>query len=85
VSMRTTDCVGAKIWRTILLLLFCLESALAENAPVLRWPNGAPGSEGKPEQETVRVNENGGHIVSGAGASILTRVTARSAPFRMCA
>ena len=29
--------------------------------------NRAPGSEGKPAQETLRVNENGRHIVSGAG------------------
>ena len=31
---------------------------------VLLWPNGAPGSEGKTADETVRVNENGEHIVS---------------------
>jgi hypothetical protein len=85
VSMRTTDWVGAKIWRTSFCFLFCLESALAENAPVLRWPNCAPGTEGKPAQETVRVNENGGPIVSGAGGFNLTRVTARAAPFRLCA
>jgi hypothetical protein len=41
----------------ILLLLFCVESALAENAPVLLWPNGAPGLEGKTAEETVRINE----------------------------
>jgi endo-1,4-beta-xylanase len=33
-------------------------------AVVLLWPSGAPGSEGKTAGETVRVNENGEHIVS---------------------
>jgi acetyl esterase/lipase len=50
-------------WRIILLLLLA-SSAFAQNAPILLWPDGAPGSEGKTAAETVRVNENGEHIVS---------------------
>jgi endo-1,4-beta-xylanase len=55
--------LGCKTWPTILLLLL-VRSAVAQNTPVLLWPNGAPGSEGKTADETVRVNENGEHIVS---------------------
>ena len=50
-------------WRVILLLLVAC-SAFAQNEPLLLWPNGAPGSEGKTAAETVRVNENGEHIIS---------------------
>ncbi|MGA9542874.1 MAG: alpha/beta hydrolase [Candidatus Sulfotelmatobacter sp.] len=48
----------------ITLLLLLAGSASAQNAPVLLWPNGAPGSEGKTAGETVRVTENDEHIVS---------------------
>ncbi|MGC2791004.1 MAG: alpha/beta hydrolase [Candidatus Sulfotelmatobacter sp.] len=48
----------------IILLLLLAASAFAQNAPILLWPNGAPGSEGKTTDETVRVTENGEHIVS---------------------
>jgi endo-1,4-beta-xylanase len=45
-------------------MLFFVGSAVAQNLAVLLWPNGAPGSEGKTADESVRVNENGEHIVS---------------------
>jgi endo-1,4-beta-xylanase len=64
VKVRTTSLVGYRAWRIILLLLPLAGLAFAENSPVLLWPNGAPGSEGKTAPETVRVNENGEHIVS---------------------
>jgi endo-1,4-beta-xylanase len=48
----------------MILLFFLVRSTLAQNAPILLWPNGAPGSEANTAQETVRVNENGEHIVS---------------------
>jgi acetyl esterase/lipase len=63
--MRTTNLVSCRTWRIILPLLLFVGSALAENAQVLLWPNGAPGSAGKTADEIVRVNENGEHIVSG--------------------
>jgi len=70
--MRTTNLFGYRAWRIILLLLL-VRPAVAENpAVVLLWPNGAPGSEGKTADETVRVNENGEHIVSGVHRPSLT-------------
>jgi acetyl esterase/lipase len=32
--------------------------------PIVLWPDGAPGSEGKPTQETVRITEGGDRVVS---------------------
>jgi acetyl esterase/lipase len=61
VEPRTT--LGCLAWRIILLLLLAC-SAFAQNAPILLWPNGAPGSEGKTAGETVRVTEHGEQIVS---------------------
>jgi len=54
-----------------MLVLICLTAAAAaQPRAILLWPNGAPGSEGRPSEgkspeETVRVNEYGEHIVSG--------------------
>jgi len=70
VEPRTTN--GCGVWR-ILLLLLLSASALAQNAPILLWPNGAPGSEGKTADETVRVTENGEHIVSSVHRPSVTR------------
>lgn len=70
--VRTTNFVGSRNWHVILTLLFLVGSAFAENAPVLLWPNGAPGSEGKTAEETIRVNENGEHIVSGVHRPSIT-------------
>lgn len=64
VKVRATDPVRCRPWRIILLLSFLVRCGFAQNAPVLLWPNGAPGSEGKTADETVRVNEHGEHIVS---------------------
>jgi endo-1,4-beta-xylanase len=72
VRVRTTNFVGSRNWHVILTLLFLVGSAFAENAPVLLWPNGAPGSEGKTAEETIRVNENGEHIVSGVHRPSIT-------------
>jgi len=57
-------CRSRRIVFLLLALLLLAGSALAASAPILLWPNGAPGSEGKTADETVRVNENGEHIVS---------------------
>jgi acetyl esterase/lipase len=48
------------------LLLSASFTSLESSAPrpILLWQNGAPGSEGKSADETIRVNENGEHIVS---------------------
>jgi hypothetical protein len=63
VKVRTTDPVGCRTWRTLILLLL-VRLAVAQNAPVLLWPSGAPGSEGKTGDEIVRSNEHGERIVS---------------------
>src|SRR5882672_12228629 len=39
-------------------------TAVAARQSILLWPNGAPGSEGKNAKETVRVTQNGEHIVA---------------------
>jgi acetyl esterase/lipase len=72
-KVPTINLLGYRSWRIIFFLpLFLVGSALAQNAPVLLWPNGAPGSEGKTAGETVRVNENGEHIVSGVHRPSIT-------------
>jgi acetyl esterase/lipase len=70
VKARTSS-LGGRTWRTIILLLL-VRSAAAQNTPVLLWLNGAPGSEGKTAAETVRINENGEHIVSGVHRPSIT-------------
>ena len=62
--MQTANLVWPKVCRTIVWLVLATGSAVAENQAVLLWPNGAPGSEGKTAEESVRVNENGERIVS---------------------
>ena len=70
-----TRCVGASLLLCVAIAMQPSNSAaqaLAHSAPrpatvpeaIPLWPNGAPGSEGKTAQETVRVNENGDHILS---------------------
>jgi len=49
---------------SILLSAFFGGSVAAAPQSILLWPNGAPGSEGKTADESVRINENGEHIVS---------------------
>jgi acetyl esterase/lipase len=62
--LRTTRSVTWKIGSGAILWAF--SACIVASAPqeILLWPNGAPGSEGKNAAETVRVNENGEHVVS---------------------
>ena len=49
----------------VIVLWPLASSALAqEPQPIMLWPNGAPGSEGKMGDELVRLTEQGEHIVS---------------------
>jgi acetyl esterase/lipase len=49
----------------LLLYVFALAAVAAEqNAAVLLWPNGAPGSEGKTAPEKVRLTPDGEHVIS---------------------
>ncbi len=52
-----------KAYPAILLFLFLAGLALAQDQPILLWPNGAPGSEGKTGEENVRI-EHGEHVVT---------------------
>ena len=64
---------GVLVAAFLFTLLAC--AVAAEPPAILLWPNGAPdagkndaegkGPEGKSQEESVRVNENGEHIVSG--------------------
>jgi acetyl esterase/lipase len=56
----------------IFLFLFFVGTVTAENASILLWPNGAPGSEGKTSDETVRITKNNEHIVSSIHRPSLT-------------
>jgi acetyl esterase/lipase len=55
----------------LLSVVLALPAAAAEPQVVLLWPGGAPGSEGKTSEETVRI-QNGEHIVSGIHKPSLT-------------
>jgi acetyl esterase/lipase len=54
------------VWRGLALFVVTLFAGVtsAAHQSILLWPNGAPGSEGKTAEESVRVNENGEHILS---------------------
>ena len=56
----------------VLLLTFSSYLAVAQNQAIPLWANGAPGSEGKTGEETVRVSEEGDHIVSNVNRPSLT-------------
>ncbi len=48
----------------VCLLLLAKAGAAAQHDPILLWPNGAPGSEGKIGEEKVRVTPQGDHVIS---------------------
>ena len=45
-------------------LLLCSMLPGAEPKEILLWPNGAPGSEGKTGDESLRITEEGDHVVT---------------------
>ena len=50
---------------TTLLLTCAIAAVAAEPQVILLWPNGAPGSEGKTAEESVRIAQPGGdHVIS---------------------
>jgi endo-1,4-beta-xylanase len=68
--------IGPTLYRLLgsaALALLLAGACFADAAPpVLLWPDGAPGSEGRSGPETVRLTERGEHIVSGVHAPSLT-------------
>ena len=55
-----------------LMVLIVASTHAAETKEILLWPNGAPGSEGKPGDETVRIADNGEHVLSNIHKPSLT-------------
>jgi acetyl esterase/lipase len=54
-----------KVLLLLPVFLLCC-SMLAGDVPneILLWPNGAPGSEGKTGEETLRITDQGDHVIS---------------------
>jgi endo-1,4-beta-xylanase len=48
----------------LLLSLHPVDAQAQEPQPLLLWPDGAPGSEGRTAEEVVRPTELGEHIIS---------------------
>jgi acetyl esterase/lipase len=63
-SLRTANPARTRLSLSIILSALFVASAVAAPQSILLWPNGAPGSEGKSADESMRINENGEHIVS---------------------
>jgi acetyl esterase/lipase len=59
--MATSSHVSCGI---LLAVLLCGTLAASEPQAILLWPNGAPGSEGKNTEETVRISDEGDHVLS---------------------
>jgi acetyl esterase/lipase len=62
--MPSTRLVYSRVWLMLAVLLSSSLTVAADPQVIPLWPNGAPGSEGKTEQETVRVTSEGDHVVS---------------------
>jgi acetyl esterase/lipase len=56
----------------LLLGVVIPERGMTQSAPVLLWPDGAPGAEGRSSQERVRLTEQGEHIVSNVNFPSIT-------------
>jgi hypothetical protein len=61
----------------VLLCVFALVAAAADQKVVLLWPNGAPGSEGKTEPEKVRLTPDGEHVISSVHQPSITFICLR--------
>ena len=59
-----TNWTRSKVSLLPLLLAGAIGAAAADPQVVVLWPNGAPGSEGKTAEETVRLTADGEHVVS---------------------
>jgi acetyl esterase/lipase len=61
------------IWVAFFILLAATASrAAGEHEVILLWPSGAPGSEGKTADESVRVTPEGDHVVSAVNRPSIT-------------
>src|SRR5580704_7260180 len=63
----------SRVRLTGLLIASAVAAGAADPQVVLLWPKGAPGSEGKTGEETVRVAAPGGdHVVAGVHSPSIT-------------
>ena len=62
-SVTTLPFRRCSVW-LLLAFAFSIRARAAEPDPILLWPNGAPGSEAKNAQESLRISPQGDHVVS---------------------
>jgi len=63
-NLHTANPAWTRLSLSIFLSAFLAAFAAAAPQAILLWPNGAPGSEGKTAEESVRITEHGEHVVS---------------------
>jgi len=63
-----------KFWLIVLLILsaFCPKAQDIVPKEILLWPNGAPGSEGKTGAESVRITDQGDHVITNVNNPSIT-------------
>src|SRR5580698_6002277 len=69
--MPSRKLLSLRILLALVLLASCA-SAFAQHPVVELWPNGAPGSEGKTEPETLRISPQGDHVISSVNRPSIT-------------
>jgi hypothetical protein len=63
-EVRTSQFQLSYLWPMIVVLALAC-TAIAQDRPIFLWADDQLAVEGKPKEETVRIYENGEHIVSG--------------------
>ncbi len=63
-KVRTSHLQIIYLWPMIVVLALA-STAIAQDQPIFLWSDSELAVEGKPKEETVRIYENGEHIVSG--------------------
>jgi len=71
--VTATTAVARTLMKSLLFaFVFAASSLFAAEAPILLWPGGAPGSEGKTEPEKVTTSSGGERTVTGVNAPSIT-------------
>ena len=70
-SVATLPFRKCSVW-LLLAFAFSIRAGAAEPDPILLWPYGAPGSEGKNAQESVRIRPQVDHVVSSVHRPCIT-------------
>ncbi len=63
-----------KFWLIVILVLCTWGLRAQDTTPkeILLWPNGAPGSEGKTGAESVRITDQGDHVITNVNSPSIT-------------